>query len=130
MKMIYVTKEVIDDICFEDLDIQLKEDYGFDYEDDTDYVEIKVGNPEVDNELINIDSLIIVLQDLKSIGTTHVSLDYHCDHHGYNITGYKVYHSTNEQIEKFESSLKKHLNINSRIKELHEEIDRLKTLKK
>jgi hypothetical protein len=125
MKNIYVTKEVIDDISFSEIDIDLKEEYGFDYEDESEYIEIKVGNPNVDTEPIKIDILIKALKRLKEDGSTHVSLDYHCDHIGYDITGYKIYLSTEEQIKAYEDKLAINQEKALKLRALQEEYKRI-----
>ena len=125
MKNIYVTKEVTDDISFSEIDIDLKEEYGFDYEDESEYIEIKVGNPNVDTEPIKIDILIKALKRLKEDGSTHVSLDYHCDHIGYDITGYKIYLSTEEQIKAYEDKLAINQEKALKLRALQEEYKRI-----
>ena len=125
MKNIYVTKEVTDDISFSEIDIDLKEEYGFDYEDESEYIEIKVGNPNVDTEPIKIDILIKALKRLKEDGSTHISLDYHCDHIGYDITGYKIYLSTEEQIKAYEDKLAINQEKALKLRALQEEYKRI-----
>jgi hypothetical protein len=125
MKNIYVTKEVTDDISFSEIDIDLKEEYGFDYEDESEYIEIKVGNPNVDTEPIKIDILIKALKRLKEDGSTHISLDYHCDHIGYDITGYKIYLSTEEQIKAYEDKLAINQEKALKLRALREEYKRI-----
>lgn len=103
---IYITKEVIGDVDHSELDFILHSEFGFDYETYDDLVEIEVGNGDVRNEPINIDTLIETLQELKQKGSTHVALHYHIDHIGYEMTGYKIYLSTEEQINTYEEKLK------------------------
>jgi len=102
----YITKEVIGDVEHSEIDFLIRDDFGFDYENDQELVEIEVGNGDVRNEPINIDTLIESLQELKQKGSTHVALNYHTDHIGYEMTGYKIYLSTEEQINSYEEKLK------------------------
>ena len=102
----YITKEVIGDVEHSEIDFLIRDDFGFDYENDQELVEIEVGNGDVRNEPINIDTLIESLQELKQKGSTHVALNYHTDHIGYEMTGYKIYLSTEEQISSYEEKLK------------------------
>lgn len=106
VKKMYITKEVIDDVEHSEIDFLIRDDFGFDYETYDDLVEIEVGNGDVRNEPINIDTLIETLQELKQKGSTHVALHYHIDHIGYEMTGYKIYLSTEEQINTYEEKLK------------------------
>jgi hypothetical protein len=96
---IYITKEVIANVEHSELEFILYSDFGFDYDTHSEFVELLKGNPDVTNEPIKIDRLIESLQELKEKGSTHVALDYHTDHIGYEMTGYKIYHSTEEQIK-------------------------------
>ena len=52
---------------------------------------------------INIDKMIADLQSLKEQGSTHVEVDYNCDHIGYEISGYSITTSTKEEIEIYEN---------------------------
>jgi hypothetical protein len=101
----YITKEVIKDIEHSEIDYLIHEEFGYDYENDQELVEIEIGNGEVTNAPISIDLMIKTFQELKEQGATHVSLDYHCDHIGYEMTGYKIYHSTEDQIKAYEDKL-------------------------
>ena len=105
-EIMYITKEVIGDVEHSEIDFLIRDDFGFDYENDQELVEIEVGNGDVRNEPISIDTLIESLQELKQKGSTHVALNYHTDHIGYEMTGYKIYLSTEEQISSYEEKLK------------------------
>jgi hypothetical protein len=105
-EIMYITKEVIEDVEHSEIDFLIRDDFGFDYENDQELVEIEVGNGDVRNEPISIDTLIESLQELKQKGSTHVALNYHTDHIGYEMTGYKIYLSTEEQINSYEEKLK------------------------
>jgi hypothetical protein len=69
--------------------------------------------------------VVKTLQELKEKGSTHVSLHYHTDHIGYEMTGYKIYLSTEEQINEYEEKQKairvKQIKLNT----LREEYNRL-----
>ena len=121
----YITKEVIKDIEHSDINILIQSEFGYDYENDLELVEIEIGNGDVTNEPISIDLMIKTFQELKEQGSTHVSLDYHCDHIGYEMTGYKIYLSTEEQINEYEEKQKairvKQIKLNT----LREEYNRL-----
>jgi ribonuclease HI len=105
-EIMYITKEVIEDVEHSEIDFLIRDEFGYDYENDQELVEIEVGNGDVTNEPISIDTLIESLQELKQKGSTHVALNYHTDHIGYEMTGYKIYLSTEEQISSYEEKLK------------------------
>lgn len=119
---IYITKEVIDDVEHSELDFILHGEFGFDYDTHSDFVELLKGNPDVRNEPINIDTLLESLQGLKEKGSTHVSLGYHCDHMGYEMTGYKIYLSTEDQINAYEVKMKAIREKNLKLNELAEQM--------
>ena len=121
----YITKEVIENINHSEIDFLIQSEFGFDYETYDELVEIEVGNGDVRNEPINIDTLIDTLQELKQKGSTHVSLDYHCDHIGYEMTGYKIYLSTEEQINTYEEKLKIKREKELKLRALREEYDKI-----
>jgi len=121
----YITKEVIKDIEHSEIDYLIHEEFGYDYENDQELVEIEIGNGEVTNAPISIDLMIKTFQELKEQGATHVSLDYHCDHIGYEMTGYKIYHSTEDQIKAYEDKLAINQEKELKLRALREEYKRI-----
>jgi hypothetical protein len=121
----YITKEVIKDIEHSEIDYLIHEEFGYDYENDQELVEIEIGNGEVTNAPISIDLMIKTFQELKEQGATHVSLDYHCDHIGYEMTGYKIYHSTEDQIKAYEDKLAINQEKELKLRILREEYKRI-----
>ena len=124
-EIMYITKEVIGDVEHSEIDFLIRDEFGFDYENDQELVEIEVGNGDVRNEPISIDLMVKTLQELKEKGSTHVSLDYHCDHIGYEMTGYKIYLSTEEQINTYEEKLKIKREKELKLKALREEYNKI-----
>lgn len=125
VEKMYITKEVIENINHSEIDFLIQSEFGFDYETYDELVKIEVGNGDVRNEPINIDTLIDTLQELKQKGSTHVSLDYHCDHIGYEMTGYKIYLSTEEQISNYEEKLKIKREKELKLRALRAEYDKI-----
>ena len=101
MKNLYINKTVISDSNFSELDFDLQDEFGFNYEEFDDLVEIQKGHGDADAYPIKIDRMIQALMNLKNLGATHVELEYHCDHIGYDITGYEIKLSSNEDIERY-----------------------------
>lgn len=121
----YITKEVIGDVEHSEIDFLIRDEFGFDYENDQELVEIEVGNGDVRNESISIDLMIKTLQELKEKGSTHVALHYHVDHIGYEMTGYKIYRSTEDQIKDYEEKLKVKRGDEDRLRDLYNEIRKI-----
>jgi hypothetical protein len=98
----YINKTLIRENSIDELDWRLNQEFGIDdLEDDfeNELVIIENGNfGLVTSHIINIDTMIGELQQLKRDGATHVAIDYHCDHIGYDITGFLVKESTEEEI--------------------------------
>lgn len=103
---IYITKELVDDVEFSELDIAFKESFGFNYDEMNDLIEIQTGYGDADGISAPIDMIIQALQSMKDKGATHVEMNYHCDHYGYEISGYKITPSTPEQIAIYEDKIK------------------------
>jgi hypothetical protein len=119
---VYILKEHVGDIEHSELDFELHNKFGFDYETHSDFVELEKGRGRVDNEPIDIDLLIKSINDLKSRGATHVSLDYHIDHLGYVISGYLISRPDDSFIEVYEENQLKEKEKSQKILELREQI--------
>jgi hypothetical protein len=128
MKNVYVTKTLIGNDNQSELDFVLYDEFGFSYNDISDrFVEIeKVKGYYANSTPIKIDDMISILQSLKQKGSTHVQIEDHCDHHGYDISGFEIRLSTNEEIEDYESKRKIEREKNEKIKLLQEEINKIK----
>lgn len=55
-------------------------------------------SPCYHNDPIKIDTLMKQLRQLKNSGANYVAIDYHCDHHEYNVEGYAIRRATDEDI--------------------------------
>ena len=97
MTTIYVTKTTRFKASQSELDFENREKFGWEDHDKHDFVEIET-NPLTDAEPIEIDQLIAILNKAKSVGSTHVAIEYHCDHIGYDITGIEMRLSTEDEV--------------------------------
>ncbi len=125
MKNVYITKNIIGNESFSELDFVLQDEFEFNYEKQKDFIVIEKGIGNVDGYPIKINTLIESLQDLKSKGTTHVELDYHCDHIGYDISGFNIIKSTKEEIDEYEIEISKNNDKNKKLSKLYNEINRI-----
>ena len=57
-EIMYITKEVIEDVEHSEIDFLIRDEFGYDYENDQELVEIEVGNGDVTNEPISIDLMV------------------------------------------------------------------------
>jgi hypothetical protein len=122
MDKVYVTKEHIGDFSYSELDFELHEKFGFDYDTHSDFVELERGHGRADNEPIDIDLLLKSVNELKNHGATHVSLSYHSDHIGYEISGYRITDADPALIEEYEETQRKQKEKDQRLMELKQQI--------
>jgi hypothetical protein len=101
MKSLYLKIEHIVDKSIEELDHMIIEEFGFDEKVYDNVVEIKEGIADVNTEPININTLIESLNKMKMQGCTHVTLDYHFDHIGYDMSGFKITEATIAERDSF-----------------------------
>jgi hypothetical protein len=107
----YLQKIHIEDNSIDELDFVIQDEFGIkDYE----RLEIiDVGNGSSYGHIVNIDMFMERLQNLKEKGATHIEMEYHCDHIGYDISAFLVRPSTEGEISTFE-----------KVKSDKEEVDR------
>lgn len=86
----YIKKTHIDNYFFGDLDLDLYEEFILSYDDDDELETVRVGRGRADGFPIKIDRMINALNGLKVKGATHVEIGYHCDHIGYDISGFSI----------------------------------------
>jgi len=102
MEKIYVTKTVKFEENHTELDFDNREQFGWKDHDLHDFVEISSNMMATEAEPISINKMIAVLEKAKAAGSTHVSVEYHEDHIGYEVTGFEIRSSTAEEIAEFE----------------------------
>jgi hypothetical protein len=107
MKKVYITKIHIDDKNVSELDFVLDDEFGVNSENEEYLDELLVGQGRADGYPINIDTLFNLLTELKNDGCTHVELDYHSDHIGYDISGYIIRKSTKDEMPEFRKQINK-----------------------
>lgn len=101
---VYIVKELVGDFERDELDFELHNEFGFDYDEHQGFVELTKGNGQVDDTApIKIDDLLSIINELKARGATHVCMDYHVDHIGYEFSGYRITPAEPAMIEAYES---------------------------
>ncbi len=129
---VYISKTFIetDNPISSEIDFTFYNAFSFDYETHNDLVTIDTNKESgyIDAHPVLIDSLIEVLNDLKSKGANYAKLEYHSDHIGYEISGYNIRLSTPEEIEAYENKINgnKQVQRQQAIKALEQEIQKLK----
>jgi hypothetical protein len=126
MSKIYITKKHINDSNQSGLDFELQDEFGFNYDDYEEFVETQKGHSSANSHPIRIDKLIEILQSLKSGGCSHVQIEYHCDHIGYDISGFEITLSSNEDIDSYERKQSERKFKNQKISELQKQINDLR----
>lgn len=124
---IYVTKTLIGNDNQSELDFVLYDDFGFSYDTHDEFVEIQKGKGYyADATPIKIDDMIKILQSLKEKGATHVQLEDHCDHQGYDISGFEIRLSNHDEIVEYEVMRKVEMEKKQRVLEFQNEINKIK----
>lgn len=126
MSKVYITKKHIKNSNQSELDFELHEEFGFNYENYDEFVEITKGRGSADSYPIRIDKMIEILQSLKSDGCSHVEIEYHYDHIGYDISGSKIEKSSSEDIESYEEKIAEKFIKNKKIADLQKQINELR----
>lgn len=134
-KNIYISQHFINEIELNDVTDMLRTEFGFKYElnDDAELDnEFIITNEEAlyrtvghDSSIINISTLINSLETLRNEGSTHVAVDWHCDHLSYDLYGYTVNLAENHEIEEYQNQKKINEEKRKQISELQ---DRLRQL--
>lgn len=104
MEKKYLQKIHIQDHSIDELDFVLHDEFGIDTDNNQKFEIIEVGNSSAYGYIVNIDMFMERLQKMKDQGATHIEMDYHEDHIGYDISAFEVRPSTKEEIESFENA--------------------------
>jgi len=104
MEKKYLQKIHIEDNSIDELDFVLHDEFGIDTYNNQEFEIIQVGNSSAYGHIVNIDMFMERLQSLKEKGATHIEMEYHCDHIGYDISAFHVRPSTDEEINTFEKA--------------------------
>ena len=76
---------------------------GFDGLEHDDMEFIHIGNGRADAEPIAISELLEMVNELQQRGSTHVSIDYNCDHGEYELSGYSYEELSTQELEAIEN---------------------------
>lgn len=98
----YIEKTLVCETHIDDLDHALREEFGYDYSnEDTDFITIEPEYGRADGYPIRIDELVTILKSMQDKGATHVELDYHCDHIGYDISAFLIKTASEKAVSSF-----------------------------
>ena len=79
-----------------------KDHIEFDEEVHDDFDIIRIGNGRADAETISIKHLKEMVDELEKRGSTHVSIDFNCDHDEYELSGYSYLQLNVAELEAIE----------------------------
>lgn len=120
---VYITKTLIDEESYSELDFVMHDKFNFDYENQEDFITIEKGNASTSEaHPIEIDDLIKRFQEMKAKGATHVEIEHHVDHIGYDISAWKIEKSSQVEIDEYENKRNKKKNKEQKISELRNQI--------
>lgn len=128
-----IKKNIIDDELSEiDFDFMREWDCDYGNEDSDDpndfhyYDFIISQHGSADGFPIKIDRVIEYLQNMKDSGCNYVEMGYHCDHIGYEFSGFMIEEATPDQIEVFVNEKMAKESKNKEIRELEMKIKELR----
>ena len=90
--------DLISDYLYE----AFKNHIEFDEEVHDDFDIIRIGNGRADAEAISIKHLKEMIDELEKRGSTHVSIDFNCDHDEYELSGYSYLQLSTQELEEIE----------------------------
>lgn len=107
---IYYTKEVVSGHSLSELDFDLGNKLGFDYEVHDDLINITFSDEKeihtYEATPVEIDIMLDILNKAKKNGATHVEIEDHIDHHGYEITTFKIGLATEKEVKQYKEKEK------------------------
>lgn len=127
-KVIHFKRELIDSHEFSEIDFHLHDFIGYDYEKHDNYTDVTYDkHGKTGTYPIDIDVMIEKLKEMKGEGASHVSLEYHVDHIGYMIDGWKISTLSDKEVKEFHELKKKKVadKVEKRKKELEDELNKL-----
>lgn len=87
---------------------------------------IHIGNGRADNEPIAISHLKEMIDELEQRGSTHVAIDYNCDHDEYELSGYSFEQLSATELEAIEHKKLTELEKIEKIRILERQIQEIK----
>jgi hypothetical protein len=131
MAIKYLTKKNLIDDELSEIDFVFQDEWGCDSElediDDSNDIEFIINQyGSADGYPIKIDRVIEQLQKIKDAGCSHIEMSYHCDHIGYQFSGFLIEEATPKQIEDHVKKIIEADNKKKEIQKLEAEIRRLK----
>ena len=133
MAIKYLNKKNLIDDELSEIDFDFMRDWNCDYDNEESddpndfhhYDYIINQNGYADGYPIKIDRVIEQLQKMKDAGCNYIEMDYHCDHIGYQFSGFLIEEATAEQIEEFLNKKKEKEAKEKEIRELRQKIKEL-----
>lgn len=122
---IHVQRDLVYENELSEIDFQLQDEFGFDYEKHDGFIINGDSNGYADAYPIKIEEVIQELVNMKDAGATHVEIGYHCDHIGYIFEGYKIKSMTEKEVEAVENEKKAEEEKQKKIAELKRQIQML-----
>ncbi len=123
---IYITKTLVETENFSELDFKIQDKFGFDYENENDFITIENGIGNTGEAFpIDIDTMIDTLKSMKDKGATHVEIEHHVDHIGYDISAFNIRKSSDDEIKiQIDKSIK-NSEKEKKLRELYEQINKI-----
>lgn len=129
-KHTYISNTLLKNEELTELDFELGDEFNHDYDGDGWLIEMD-GNSKckdkwyVNTTSVKIENLLELINKFKKLGATHIKMNHHGDHHGYEFSAMEVKLATEGQIEKYEAYQKLRKKKQKQIDKLRKEIERI-----
>lgn len=126
-----ITKRYIKEVDITEIDIVNQDQIlGPDPECERDHERITIPNKKAswagEAEPVEIGKMIDTLTRLRDLGSTHVEIMHHEDHHGYYVNGLEMRKSTPEELADLRDKTAKQEEKHREIAELEKKIEKIK----
>lgn len=123
----YIVKKLVADASCSELDFVLQKEFDFEYDDESDFITIQKEHADTSEaHPVSIDYMIKKLQEFKKKGATHLEIEHHVDHIGYDMSGWKITKATKAEVDEHLNKGKKSKIKQEKIAKLQNEIERIK----
>lgn len=133
-RTIYVRKDLVGVDELSELDFELYDEFDYDYEKDEIYIIDSIKSASirnkaryyVDNTPLKISDLEKLLKKYKKKGATHISMEHHPDHHGYEFSGFNIELADDELIQRYEAEVSKKRELGKKYQALNVELGKIR----
>lgn len=133
-RTIYVRKDLVGVDELSELDFVLYDEFDYDYENDEIFIINSIKNSSirkraryyVDNTLLKITDLEKLIKKYKKTGATHIAMEHHSDHIGYEFSGFNIELADDELIQAYKAEVSKKITLGKKYQALNVEMGKIR----